>query len=161
MQGFSSGRRHKAKIVRTAIDDEDNEEQNTASATDSMEVDPPSVPSIKRLSKPVKASGSKLKLSFGADDVRYFTGILLTRKDAEEEQSFVQKRSTLSKKVAESKGVRKFGLQTYDDSLYAELIVGVHCKICNRNQRRYLLVLHIPRSISLNSEIQLHQHQGI
>ena len=74
MQGFSAGRRPKPKIVQTTIDDEDNEEQNAgpASGSGSMEIDSPSTSSVKRLNRPAKQSGSKLKLSFGADEVLPF-----------------------------------------------------------------------------------------
>ena len=103
MHGFSAGRRPKPKIVNSTGGDEDEEVQDLTSGTESMEIEPPSVPAIKRINRPTlnkKSSGSKLKLSFGGEE------------DADDEQTFIPKRSNLSKQVTESKG-RKFGLQTY------------------------------------------------
>ena len=72
MHGFSTGRRPKPKIVKSGADDEDGEVEDVTSATESMEIEPHAIPAIKRLQRPTipkKSSGSKLKLSFGADDV--------------------------------------------------------------------------------------------
>jgi len=101
MHGFAAGRRPKPKIVKSTAEDEDEEVQDLTSGTESMEIEPPAIPAIKRINRPSlnkKSSGSKLKLSFGAEE------------DADDEQAFVPKRSNLSKQVTESKG-RKFGLQ--------------------------------------------------
>jgi hypothetical protein len=116
MHGFSAGRRPKPKVLRTTLDDNEDDLQNVTSATESMEIETPVVPVIKRLNRPgpSKSSGSKLKLSFGADEVG-FHGYRLTFKEAEKDETFVPKRSVLSKKVTESKG-RKFGLQAYISS---------------------------------------------
>ena len=104
MHGFSAGRRPKPKIVKTTTEDEDEEVQDLTSETEYMEIEPPAVPAIKRINRPPlnkKSSGSKLKLSFGAEE-----------EEVDTEQPFIPKRSNLSKQVTESKG-RKFGLQTY------------------------------------------------
>ena len=72
MQGFSAGRRPKPKIVKPTIDDEDDDVQDVTSGTESLDLETPTIPAIKRLNRPSqtkKSSGSKLKLSFGADDV--------------------------------------------------------------------------------------------
>src|SRR5271170_4730702 len=103
MHGFSAGRRPKPKIVKTTTQDEDEEVQDLTSGTESMEIEPPAVPAIKRINRPAlnkKSSGSKLKLSFGAEE------------EVDDDQPFIPKRSNLSKQVTESKG-RKFGLQAY------------------------------------------------
>src|SRR5271170_4178593 len=100
MQGFSAGRRPKPKIIKTTVEDEDDDVEDVTSATESMEIEPPSIPAIKRLNRPnlpKKSSGSKLKLSFGADDVLYFSFSSLTYKDGGEEETFIPKRSALSK----------------------------------------------------------------
>jgi hypothetical protein len=76
MQGFSAARRAKPKIVRSGDDDDDNDSDNRAieevtSATESIDLETPPVPSIKQRPRPAttKRAGSKLKLSFGADEV--------------------------------------------------------------------------------------------
>ena len=111
MQSLAAARRSKPKIVKPTHDsdeEEDNGVEDVTSATESIDLEPPAVvPAIRRLNRPAlgkKGSGSKLKLSFGGDD-----------DDGAEEESevFVPKRSMLSKKVSESKGPRKFGLQVY------------------------------------------------
>jgi len=72
MQGFSAARRAKPKIVWTTYDDDNDEAsvEEVTSATESIDLEPPSA-SIKRPSRPgsTKLAGSKLKLSFGADEV--------------------------------------------------------------------------------------------
>lgn len=72
MQGFSAARRAKPKIVRSADDDDGGGMEDVISATKSMDLEAPPVPSIKQRSRPAttKRAGSKLKLSFGADEVR-------------------------------------------------------------------------------------------
>jgi hypothetical protein len=77
MQSLAAARRPKPKIVKPAHDDdddnEDNEVQDVTSATESMDLETPVVPAIRRLNRPTlgkKTSGSKLKLSFGGDEVR-------------------------------------------------------------------------------------------
>lgn len=75
MHGFSAGRRPKPKIVKSSVEDEDEGVEDVISAAESMEIEPPTIPAIKRLNRPTlpkKSSGSKLKLSFGADDVCLF-----------------------------------------------------------------------------------------
>lgn len=82
MHGFSAGRRPKPKIVKSAAEDEGGHVEDVMSATESMEIEPPTIPAIKRLNRPAiskKSSGSKLKLSFGADDVFTFTTFKLTQ----------------------------------------------------------------------------------
>ena len=79
MQSLAAARRPKPKIIRETQEDNDNETeftekqfQSTPSGTDSMDVEPVVVPAIKRLNRPAlekKRSGSKLKLSFGGDEV--------------------------------------------------------------------------------------------
>ena len=73
MQGFSATRRAKPKIVRSADDDDDNDGgmEEVTSATESIDFETPPVPSIKLRNRPTttKRAGSKLKLSFGADEV--------------------------------------------------------------------------------------------
>ena len=100
MHGFSAGRRPKPKIVKSTVEDEDDEAQDLTSRTESIEIEPSTVPAMRRLNRLNKSSGSKLKLSFSAEE------------DADGEQQFIPKRSNLSKQVTESKG-RKFGLQAY------------------------------------------------
>ena len=116
MHGFSAGRRPKPKIVKTSIEDEDGDVEDVTSGTESMEIEPPVIPAIKRLNRttlPKKSSGSKLKLSFGGDDDEVCLLVSpVNIQDAEDDETFVPKRSALSKKVTESKG-RKFGLQVY------------------------------------------------
>jgi hypothetical protein len=80
MHGFSTGRRHKPKIVRSTIDDEDEDIQDVTSGTESLDIEPSSILTIKRANRPTstkKPSGSKLKLSFGADDVLSLTQLRL------------------------------------------------------------------------------------
>ena len=111
MQSLAAARRPKPKIVKPTNDDSDEDDntrvEDVTSATESIDLESPPVvvPAIRRLNRPVlgkKSSGSKLKLSFGGGD-----------EGAEEEETFVPKRSLLSKKATmESKG-RKFGLQVY------------------------------------------------
>ena len=73
MQGFSAARRAKPKIVRPTHDDDNDEAsvEGVTSATESIDLEPSSA-SIKRLGRPSSTirAGSKLKLSFGADEVR-------------------------------------------------------------------------------------------
>jgi len=72
MQGFSANRRPKAKIIKSAGDNEDEELKDVTSGTESLDLDsPPPIPAMRRLNRPAmaKSKGSKLKLSFGADEV--------------------------------------------------------------------------------------------
>jgi hypothetical protein len=75
MHGFSAGRRPKPKVVKTTSEDDGEDVEDVTSATESMEIEAPTVPAIKRLNRPglsKTSSGSKLKLSFGADEVVFF-----------------------------------------------------------------------------------------
>jgi hypothetical protein len=68
MQGFSAARRAKPKIVRSTYDDDDDDGgvEEVTSTAESVDLEP----SIKRLNRATtKRAGSKLKLSFGADEV--------------------------------------------------------------------------------------------
>jgi Nineteen complex-related protein 2 len=120
MHGFSTGRRPKPKIVKTSVENEDGDIEDVTSGTESMEIESPTIPAIKRLNRPTlpkKSSGSKLKLSFGGDDEVCLPMSRFNIQDAGDEETFVPKRSALSKKVTESKG-RKFGLQVYISTLF-------------------------------------------
>ena len=85
MQSLSAARRPKPKIVRPTNDENDDENefaekevQNATQGNESMEVEAPVVPAIKRLNRPAlekKRSGSKLKLSFGGDEVLLSLGV--------------------------------------------------------------------------------------
>lgn len=72
MQGFSAGRRAKPKVVKSTIEDEDEDIRDAMSVAELPEIESQENPTIKRLNRSkltTKSSGSKLKLSFGADDV--------------------------------------------------------------------------------------------
>jgi len=73
MNILAAQRRSKPKIIRSSADDDDDEDvRDVTSGTESMDLEPPTIPAIRRLNRPPvtkKSSGSKLKLSFGADDV--------------------------------------------------------------------------------------------
>jgi hypothetical protein len=72
MQGFAGGRRPKPKVVVSTFDNGDEDVENVTSATESIDLEPPTIPAVKRLNRPQlgkKSSGSKLKLSFGAEEV--------------------------------------------------------------------------------------------
>ena len=72
MQGLAGRRRPKPKVVVSTFDNEDEDIENVTSGTESIELEPPTVPAIKRLNRSQlgkKSSGSKLKLSFGAEEV--------------------------------------------------------------------------------------------
>jgi len=80
MQGFSAARRPKAKIIKSTVEDEDDDVKDVTSGTESLELEPPTIPAIRRLNRPPltkKGSGSKLKLSFGADEVFISTSAVL------------------------------------------------------------------------------------
>ena len=77
MHGFVAGRRPKPKIVKSRVGEEDDDVHDVTSATESMEIEPPTMPAFKRINGqglPKKSSGSKLKLSFG--DVQLSDGII-------------------------------------------------------------------------------------
>jgi hypothetical protein len=82
MQSLAAARRPKPKVIKPAHDENDNDNhpftekalQSPTPGTESMDLEPVVVPAIKRLNRPAlekKRSGSKLKLSFGGDEVRY------------------------------------------------------------------------------------------
>jgi len=74
MQGFSANRRPKARVIKSSVVDEEEDEdvKDVTSGTESLDLEPPTIPVIRRLNRPgltKKESGSKLKLSFGIDEV--------------------------------------------------------------------------------------------
>jgi hypothetical protein len=71
MQGFAANRRPKAKIIKTGGEDEDEDVRDVTSGTESLELDSPAIPTMLRPNRPAtgKGKGSRLKLSFGAEEV--------------------------------------------------------------------------------------------
>jgi hypothetical protein len=167
MQGFSAGRRPKPKVVKSTIEDEDEDIENVSPATESREIEASNIPEIRRLNRPAsskKSSGSKLKLSFGANDVCsfFFQSILMQKKDSGDEEAFVLKRSSLSKKVTESKG-RKFGLQVYvpppPSAVDSNHFTGMHCRLHPQKHQIYPLDQLTQKNTFHNSEIPPPQPQ--
>jgi hypothetical protein len=127
MQGDSAGQRPKTNIV-LPFDAEDEEVQDVASSTESTGKPPSINPVFRRLNRAplAKKSGSKLKLSFGTDDDVHPLGTSTYMKETMEEETFIPKRSALSKKVGELKKAtdtkeRKFGLKSYLSSIHRKL----------------------------------------
>ena len=80
MQSLAAARRPKPKIVKPTHSDDDDEVQDVTSATESIDLEAPVVPAIRRLNRPAlgkKTSGSKLKLSFGEEEVRILCSLFV------------------------------------------------------------------------------------